>query len=76
MLRKDLGKQKQRGLRKREEDAEEEPTQPHGEKRNEKISGSESSELVSCGQRAEKGGGKDEGMDRNLTNGGGEGTGP
>lgn len=61
----------------REEDTEEEATQPHGEKRNEKISGRKSSELVSCGQRAEKEGGKDERIDRNLTNssGGEEGMG-
>lgn len=58
---KQAGKEgKQRGLRRREEDAEEEATQPHGGKRNEKISGGRSSR-VSCGQRAGEGGAKMEG---------------
>lgn len=38
----------------REDDAAEELIQPHGEKRNEKISGRKKCDLVSRGQRADK----------------------
>lgn len=69
MLRKKLGKQKQAGLKEKGGHRAGSNSRSHMVRK--EISGRKSSEFVSRSQRAEKDEGKDEWIDRNLTNEGG-----